>query len=78
MYPRTVNQQYTFTANSGFVVFNETNAAILPDLSEDSTWLVLIGTVGSQGGAHICFGASLVTAVGVTLSGFVMLFVYFV
>lgn len=53
-------------------------AAILPDLSEDSAWLVLIGTVGSHGDAHTYFGYSLVTAVGVTLSGFVMVFVYFV
>jgi len=54
------------------------NATILPDLSEDSAWLVLIGIVGSQGDAHTYFGYSPVTAVGVTLSGFVMLFVYFV
>lgn len=54
------------------------NATKLPDLSEDLAWLVLIGAVGSQGDEHIYFGYSLVTAVGVTLSGFVMLFIYFV
>lgn len=54
------------------------NTTKLPDLSEDLAWLVLIGTVGSQGDERIYFGYSLVTAVGVTLSGFVMLFIYFV
>lgn len=54
------------------------NAIILPDLSEDLAGLVLIGTVRSQGDAHTYFRYGLVTAVGVTLSGFVMLFAYFV
>lgn len=51
--------------------------ATLADLSEDSAGLVLIGSFGSQWDAHTYFRCNLVTAVGVTLTGFVMLFVYF-
>lgn len=54
------------------------NAAMLPDQSEDLAWLDLIGTVGSHRDGHTSFGYTVVTAVGVTHSVFIMLFVYFV